>query len=263
MKYRCYLPWRGEFGWMIMCFIKKFHADSSTNKIICCKRGHECLFPTAVKFFYDWRDIPDSQKAGVATVTDEGKIKKQIMKQLPDDTIDFIGLSEVGWHNKHDFAQYTFIPQSKGNLGLKADIVITPRKRTMDAHRNWTHENWQLVVDGLNDYGITTGVCGNSETSFHLKNVAYKSYEHIDIDSDVELMNNAKLVVTQESGMQYLSFLCQRPTFCIDHYHSDFGADLHRNPDIPFKEVKHVWNKPELLVEEILSFLKGPNDSSL
>jgi endonuclease III-like uncharacterized protein len=90
-----------------------------------------------------------------------------------------------------------------------------------------------------------------------LHNVLYKSYDYIDVDSDVELMNNAKLVVSQESGLAYLSYLCHRPTFIIDHYHKDFGADLHRDLSVPFREVKHVWSDPDALVNEIISFLKG------
>lgn len=260
---KCYLPWRGEFGWMIMSFVKKFHADPAPDKIICCKRGHECLFPTAIGFFHDWDDIPDSQKAGVYEVTDEEIIKQRVIENFPNQLIEFVPLSEVGWHNKHDFAEHTFIPESKRKLGLKTDIVITPRKRVIDEHRNWTQENWQLVVNGLNHHGITVGICGNAETSFNIANVVYKSYNYIDVDSDIEMMNNAKLVVTQESGMQYLSFLCQRPTFCIDHYHKDFGADLHRNPNIPFKEVPHVWRNPAMLIDEIMIFLKEHNDPSL
>lgn len=241
---------------MIMCFIKKFHADPSPDKIICCKPGHECLFPTASKFYYDWKDIPDNQKAGAAVVTDEDEIIQRVKNWLPGQEIEFVRLSEYGWHNKHDFASHSFIPQSKNNLGLKVDVVITPRKRTIDVWRNWSHNHWQRTVDALKQQNITVGVCGNRETTFDLNNVLYKAYDYVDVDSDVELMNNAKLVITQESGLQYLSFLCQKPTMCIDHYHHDFGADLHRNPDIFFKEVKHVWSNPDMLVQEILIFLK-------
>jgi hypothetical protein len=254
-NYKCYLPWRGEFGWMIMCFVKKFHADPSPNKIICCKPGHECLYPTASGFFYDWQDVPDSQKAGVYEVTDEELIKARVMEKYPNQAIEFVPLSEVGWHNKHDFAQHTFIPQSKHNLGLKVDVIITPRNRVIDAQRNWTKENWQLVVNGLCHNGISVGVCGSPDSSFDLQNIAFKSYNYIDVDSDVEMMNNAKLIVTQESGMQYLSFLCQRPTFCIDYYHADAG-ELHRNMNIKFSNPTYVWDNPALLVDDVISFLK-------
>ena len=132
---KCYLPWRGELGWMIAAFVKKFHADQSANKIVCCKTGHECLFPSAAHFFYDWQDIPDNHKAGVATVDDEKIIEEKIKNHFPNQEIKFVYLSEIGWHNKHDYHQYTFIPQSKNNLGLKADVVITPRNRQIDAYK--------------------------------------------------------------------------------------------------------------------------------
>lgn len=260
---KCYLPWRGELGWMLISFVKKFHADSSQNKIICCKAGHECLFPTASHFFYDWQDIPDAQKTGVVKMDDEDYLKSKIIQKFPNEEIDFYSPSEIGWNNKHEFAQYTFIPQPKHKLGLTVDVVITPRNRVVDTHRNWKQENWQYVIDKLKDHNITVGICGNYETSFHLNNIMIKSYEHIDIDSDVEMMNNSKLVVTQESGLQYLSFMCQKPTFCIDHYHKDHGADLHRNLEVPFKELNYVWEDREKLVKEIFAFFGEHNDPSI
>ena len=263
MKYKCYLPCRGELGWMLISFVKRFHSDDSPNKIICCKPGHECLFPTATHFFYDWQDIPDIQKAGVIKMNDEEDIKLKINQKFLDEEIEFYSPSEISWDNKHDFAQFTFIPQPKNKLGLKVDVVITPRNRKIETHRNWKQENWQFVVDKLKEHGITVGICGIPETSFDLNNITLKSYDYIDIDSDVEMMSNAKLVITQESGLQYLSFMCQRPTFCIDHYHKAHGADLHRNLDVPFKELNYVWEQPEKLVEEILSFLEENNDSSI
>ena len=256
-NYKCYLPWRGEFGWMLVSFVKKFHADQTPNKIICCKPGHECLFPSASDFFYDWQDILDSQKAGVAEVKDENIIKEKVIEKFSDGTIDFVPLSSIGWHNKHDYAHHTFIPIAKNNFGLKVDIVIAPRNRVIDAHRNWTQENWQKVVDALVANDITVGVCGTAETCFPLSNIKHRAYDYVDVDSDVELMTNCKLVVAQESGLQYLSFLCQKPTFCIDFYHKHWGADSHRNLNIPFKEMEHTWGDPDTLIKEIISFVKG------
>ena len=250
---KCYLPWRGELGWMIMCFVKKFHADPSLDKIICCKPGHECLFPSASHFFYDWQDIPDSQKAGVAQVTDEESIKEKVIAQFTKD-IEFIPLSEVGWHNKHSFAQHTFIPQPKNVLDFKVDVVITPRHRQIDVLRNWNCANWQVIINELAKRNITVGVCGTKDTSCQLQHVLHKSYDHIDIDSDVEMMNNAKIVVTQESGLQYLSFLCKRPTICVGHYHGDMGADLHRDTNVFFKNPSA---DPMLVVRDVLAYLES------
>lgn len=255
-SYICYLPFRGEFGWYIMSFVKKIHGDSRSNKIVCIKAGHECLFPSATNFYYDWKDIPDNHKAGVIAMNDEETIKENIISRFPNNEIEFVSHTEIGWHNKHSFAQHTFIPQSKNKFGLNVDVVITPRNRDMDRGRNWGCQNWQIVVDKLVANGITVGVCGARETTCQLENVLHKSYDYIDVDSDVEMMNNAKLVITQESGMQYLSFLCQRPTWSIGHYHADLGADLHRNMDLPFRNPTDIIGNPERLATDVISFLK-------
>lgn len=268
MKYKCYLPFKGEFGWMIFCFVKRIHGDPHTNKIVCTKFGHECLFPTANNFFLDWQDIQDNIKVGIyEDFSHEEILKEKIKLFYNSDDIEFISPSETGWHNKHDFAKYTFVPKSKYNLGLKADVVITPRKREVDPHRNWDCKNWQFIIDELFKNNISVGVCGAEETCCELNRVLFKSYDYIDIDSDVELMSNAKLVVSQESGLSYLSYLCKKPTLIIDHYHKDFGADLHRDLNIPFKEIKYVWDNPSALINEIIFFLNtirwAKNDSNI
>lgn len=251
---KIYLPFRGEFGWYLMLWTKKFHGDPSPNKIVCCKKGHECLFPSATGFFYDWQDITDNMKAGIhPDFSHEVALKERLSNVFGE--CEFVSPSNSGWHDKHDYANNIFIPKCTFPLGLQTDIVITPRCRSIDPNRNWTQKKWQYVVDALMNQDISVGVCGSKESSFDLKNIKIKSYHHRDVDSDVELMTNAKLVVTQESGMQYLSFLCQKSTFCIDHYHKDHGADLHRPKNVPFKEVNYVWNDPELLVKEIQFFL--------
>lgn len=256
-KYVCFLPFRGEFGWYIQTFVKRIHGYNHDNKIVCTKRGHECLFPTVSSFYYDWQDVNDNTKAGILTNTDDDVVKAKIIEFVGSDDIYFITPSEMNWDEKESLANNTFIPQSIHKLGLKTDIVIAPRNRTIDAHRNWFKDSWQLVVNELTAKNITVSICGGKETSFQLDNILHRSFDHIDVDSDVELLNNAKLVIVQESGLQYLSFLCERPTFCIDHYLKDFGSDLHRNLNVPFKEVKYVWGEPLKLVEEIMNFLNS------
>lgn len=250
---KCYLPCRGEFGWMIVCFVKKFHADPHPNKLICCKPGHEYLYPTATQFFYDWQDIPDAHKAGFAVVSDEEEIKQKLISQYPDQELEFISLSEVGWHNKHDFAKHTFIPIAKQNYGLDPVVVIAPRKREMDAYRNWTQEKWQHVVNRLVDTGYSVGVCGTKETCFDLHNIKFKAYEHLDVDSDVEMMTKARLIITQESGLQYLVFLCQKPVIHIDRF--EVGHE-HRNPTVFFKNMPEAWDNAELLARCAIDFLR-------
>lgn len=250
-KYICFLPFRGEFGWYLVTHVKRVHGFNHTNKITCIKPGHECLFPTAQHFFYDWQDCLDEEKAGIVLNQDEDIIKEKIKQIYNTDDISFASSSEVSWEEKDSLANHVFIPQHKNNHNLKVDIAITPRKRKIDTLRNWGCNNWQLVVDHLVQQNITVGVCGTQDTSCSLKNVLYKSYDYIDIDSDVEMMHSAKLVVTQETGLQYLSFLCKRPTLCIGNYQ---GGDLHKDPHVFFK---NVAAHPETLIKEITTYLES------
>jgi ADP-heptose:LPS heptosyltransferase len=126
----------------------------------------------------------------------------------------------------------------------------------VDAFRNWSYENWQKLVDELVANEISVSVCGTKETSWELQNITHNSYDYADVDTDIELMNSAKLVITQESGLQYLSFMCKRPTVCVGHYHKDHGADLYRDLEVPFKALNYVWEDPDKLIEEVLFFIK-------
>jgi hypothetical protein len=255
-KYVCFLPFRGEFGWYLMTFVKRVQGYNAESKIVCIKPGHECLFPSSKHFFYEWQDVADERKAGINDELQDHQLLMQKIRAEFGEDIFFVHPTEASWEEKNSLANYTFVPENKLHHNLQVDVVLTPRHRKIDAHRNWTRENWQRVVDGLTRAGVTVGVCGSAETSFELSGVSYKAYDYVDVDSDVELMLNSKLVVSQESGLAYLSYLCKRPTLIIDHYHRDFGADLQRDPTVFFKEVKYVWSDPDQLVAEILSYLK-------
>lgn len=231
---KAYLPFYGEFGWYLMLHVKRFHADPHPDKLACIKPGHECLFPTAKHFFYDWQDIGDPFKMGVSHQENLEKAAIAKMESQFGHIDSFVSTVNDGWNNKHDYAKFTFIPQAKHNHQLSVDVVVCPRNRKIDTHRNMPNRFWQDLVDKLVENKYTVGVCGKRETSLYLGNVKYNSFDYIDVDSDVELLNNAKLVIGQESGMQYLTFMCQRPYICVDHYHHAHGADLYRAPDVWF-----------------------------
>jgi hypothetical protein len=255
-KYVCFLPFIGEFGWYIQTFVKRIHGYNHSNKIVCTKKGHECLFPSAQQFYYDWKDVDDNIKMGILSNIDENVVKNKIIDYMQTDDIFFLSPSETSWEEKETLANITFIPQSLHNLGLKTDVVIAPRNRVVDARRNDKQENWQILVNELLQKNISVGVCGAANSSFNLDNIKHKSYDHIDVDSDVELINNAKLAIVHESGMQYLSFLCEKPTFCIDHYLGE-SSNLHRKPSVIFKELKYFLGSPKKLVDEIMAVINS------
>ena len=40
-----FMPWTGEYGVMLMYWIRFIHHTKAPHKIVCCKRGDEPYFP--------------------------------------------------------------------------------------------------------------------------------------------------------------------------------------------------------------------------
>jgi hypothetical protein len=135
--------------------------------------------------------------------------------------------------------------------------MIAPRNRSVDPNRNWTEESWNYVVDKLHSLNISVGICGQRQTSFDCKNAKYRSWDFGDIEGDLNIILNSKCCILQESGLAYLTYMCEKPVLFVGHYHRDFGADLHRNQDIFFKEVEGCLDNPDILVNEIVSYLSS------
>lgn len=257
----CFLPFCGEFGWYLFVHVKRIEEFCRKNPwietIACIKPGHECLFPDVDYFFYDWKDISDNQKIGINLVENEENLKQKINKHFSFKTITFNSPSEMNWEDKEKFAPYTFKPLSINPITpeKRADIVITPRYREVDVLRNIPKEYWQKVVDGLVANGLTVAACGSKEASYDLENVKFKSWEGIDIDDDVNCMNHAKIVLTQETGLAYLAYMCERPIAFIGNYMGDLGADLHRNPKIPFFHISPNVENLEKCIEDSINII--------
>ena len=52
-----FAPFMGEFGFYINTYLRFVHYFNCPEKIVCCRRGEESLFPSADKFCYDWDDF--------------------------------------------------------------------------------------------------------------------------------------------------------------------------------------------------------------
>lgn len=258
----CFLPFRGEFGWYLMNFVKRVHGFNHSNKWVFCKPGHEVLFPSATKFFYDWSDVPDDKKAGVVATKDEDWLKFKILTDLnlSTDQIHFCSPLETSWEEKLSLAEFAPELNNRFDNNLQVDIVLTPRHRKIDPLRNWKPEIWQALVYRLKDLGYSVGICGAKDSTFPLLEADYYSYDYVNVDSDVELMKKSKLVVTCESGLLYLSFLCKSPTICLGLWHGDLGSILHRPKNVFFKECRDGWENPEVLVQEIIGYMTHSYD---
>lgn len=248
-KWVCFLPWVSEFGWYIMNHVKRIHGYSHPNKIACIKQGHECLFPTVSKFWYQWADdVKDSQKGGVVRYQHNAKLKRWITNELGKD-ITFIDPADTSWPEKTSLAHHTFIPKPRQEHDFDIDIVVTPRFRQIDTLRNYP-TGWQAITNRLVKAGLKVAVCGTEALSTKVRGAKYLSWNYTDVDTDVEMILKSKVVVSQESGLAYLTMMCKKPLIIVDTCIREV-ADKHRGPDVYFKNVEWAWNKQDILMKEI------------
>jgi hypothetical protein len=254
--YVCFLPWLGEFGWYVLNHVKRVEGFNHPNKIVCVKPGHECLFPSAKHFFYDWvDDVPDRIKAGPIASTKEDELQEKIRRIYSNHSVQFVSPKETSWDEKFSLSHFNPVPVNRHDHNLRdIDVVITPRKRVLEPERNYTR--WQEVVDQLVQAGRPVGICGSKETSYDLQNVKYKSWDYIDVDTDVELMRNAKIILSLETGLLYLAKLLKKPIVVVGHYHWVWAC-MHRDKNQFFKNI--TSGNPDEIVHTVLKYLHENN----
>lgn len=267
-----FLPWRLEFGTMLMHWVRYVHGECKgippgVTKVVCCRRGHEPLFPDATEFFYDWEDLPDVEKKWKTARSDEHQqyistLREEIGRRHPGSRI-IEPLRHYKSQQKDSF-QPTY---REGTPRPKApDILLAPRYREHGAHRNYQH--WQSVSDGIKDLGCSVGLLGAKATSQKLKRVPKSlevwNYEH-DLDVTLWWMEQAKLVVTTDSAMAHLAVLARaplkviydkkgkeagHPTWPWAFDHMDTHALAHCEP------ILFGWKDPAIVVTAIKQYLE-------
>ena len=262
------LPWRSEFGTWIMNYVRFVNGfrHVAHQLVVCCRKGDEALFPAATSFFYDWEQVPDAQKN---TKLLKSSVNAEYLDQLRERLQEqFYGHTIVDPVLKPRIdTDWDFTPTPKIRRGLYADVVIAPRYRTHGEHRNFEH--WSAVAEGLMDAGYTVAAVGAKETSVDIPNLSDYSWNHDNLDSAIELMQSAKLVVTTESGMGHLAVLAGAPLKVIyerrgrEAGHPTWRWNL---PHMQAYSKNHCepilmgWNDPAKVVAESIHYVSNSRD---
>lgn len=254
-----FLPFRGEFGHLIMWHAPTVNYHKVENKVVCCEEGQEALFPDANEYIYVPTINEDKKKT-------PGTHKKD--KELFD--ILKINLSEifnnpnfhypVGENWKKNKSLYiSYQPHVKQNIHF--DVIICPRKRPKGSDRNWGH--WEELVDILNSYDLSVFACGSESSSCTGVNCP-KSWEYKRfLDATIEAIQNSKIVVCTDSGIAHLSVQCGRRTLIINNNNkngkrpvkwSRFDRQNHMNCEII--NINDSWDRPENIAKKIQHILK-------
>jgi hypothetical protein len=282
-----FLPWRGEFGQMLLAYVRWIHGVVSPYKVVCCKPGDEPLFPSAREFFYDWEQVPDHLKNTKLLRSKEQKqylddLRGRLRTRYPNcDVLEPI-LGSIPQRWRHH-PEWNFKPRAKpfgsfsssSNGGRLPDIVVAPRCRKHGINRNFAH--WQEVCDVLSSSGHTIGLIGVKEASLDVQGVseAYKSWNYEEnLSVTLQMMNHARLTLATDSAMAHLAVLNQTPVYVIydkpgrEAGHPEWPWTIPHMEAHAVAEVKPIlfgWTSPETVVscvlESIGSGLK-PNAAS-
>lgn len=198
---RClFLPMMGEFGHLVMSHIRIVHFHQASEKIVCCRRGEEVLFPSAAGFFYDYAD-PIADKFRIATMRrcpfDWRGIEQLYPDHLPIKAGDMTPAEEL--IAIHPERRLPFKPTRRG---LTADVVLGVRRRDFCVERNWQH--WQELADRIRVAGYTFAVIGAKPTSFDVTGQEAHSGD-FDTDAAIELLQSCRLYVGTDSGNSHLA----------------------------------------------------------
>jgi hypothetical protein len=247
-----FLPPAGlEFGHICLSFMRIVHFHKAAFKVVCCRPGHEVLFPSADVCITDWIDpVPDKERIGT---------QREKRFEWPDLTSRFPGLHHVratGLTPEQEiFAiqpaeRIPFNPQRRG---LQADLVFGVRRRDFCAERNWPH--WQKLADAATAAGLTFAVIGDRATSFSLDGEKVHSGDY-DTDAAVELLQNCRLYVGTDTGASHLAatvgarMLVFRETRCGSR---DLTPRMEEVNPGRVVMVHGGWTKPDAVAKWMLS----------
>lgn len=211
-----FLPWQGEFGWFICTFIRSIHTWNADFKVIACHAGQKCLFPTANEFFHDFSDlVPDRRRSGVmATKWVEYRLREleeRIRTEHPrfrDHKFVLPFMKNNCFTAPRETVRARFTPGIVLR-NLNADVAVTPRQRAYYPNRNLPF--WQAIVDSLRAQGLTVAALGRKDASLNLRGVVGNSWDYDDVDACVELMQNARVVLSQNTGLAHFAVFLKAP----------------------------------------------------
>lgn len=257
------LPWRSEFGTMIMHYVRWANTMCALNEdsVVCTRKGLEALFPNAKKFYYDWQDVPDVQKnTKLLKSEDNAKYLESLAAELAGKYPDYKLLTP---EKKSPINKaWDFTPKPRVTRGFSTDVVLAPRYRKYGEHRNFEH--WHKVAVGLAAAGLHTMAIGAEETSVPNLPIDDASWRYDSLDACLEMMQNCKLVLCTESGMAHLAALAGAPLAIIydkegreagyEKWPWNFGhiKSYSKNFCVP---IIGGWNNPSLVVEFVDKYL--------
>lgn len=238
--------------------------DDGMNRcanIVCCKEGHQPLFPLADAFCCNWKGVPDKDKKTSLLKSDSNLEYLNRLKELLCDPGD-----EAVYPVKkcRPLPEFNFKPIVAEDPGLAFDVTVCPRYREHGKHRNYSH--WKTVVGYLVEAGYRVCLVGMKETSVDVDCVQemYKSWNYDVLETSLAFMNNSKLVLATDSGLAHLAVLNQRPLKVIYDIPGKEAGKLEWPWALPHMKahatdhcepILYGWDDPDKVITQVIEYL--------
>ena len=181
------LPLTYEFGGELLKNVYQVNGIDG-YKIVCHEKGKECLYPGADERFYVEKGVSDDE------------IKSKFGKE-------YTFVAAGGYCRKAK----PFIPEVK-NYGIKADVVIFPRKKKNNAQMNWNQ--WDLFVNMLQTRGVHVFAAGHPDNSFHPKCASAWDYDNY-LEATICAIMNSSIRVGLITALSVLSLMCGKEPWIL------------------------------------------------
>ena len=245
-----FAPFRGEFGYFIMHYIRFVHHYPAREKIVCCQEGDEVFFPSATGFIHDARfETPDAWRFRIGEQLSYGE--EWIRELKPG--YEPICMRGTLTHDEIISQRFCLTPRTHRNL--RSDVVICPRHRHRSAQRNFGH--WQYIVNRLRAHHLTVAAVGQKESSQALSDLQFCSYDYPDASAAIELLLNCRLYIGTDTGPSHLAAFLGRPmlVFRCEDRTTNYFPLMGRQTD-KFCFVPRGWDKPETVATAALLFME-------
>lgn len=208
------LPFYGEFGWLILHYVRYVDAHPGAEKIVCCRKGDECLYPSATGFYYEWENpYHDIQRSGDTGYTDSAMgeaMDRRIREQIKDQYSGFTVVRpeyDCYWHTSDLVKPKLAIEHELPSV----DVAIAVRKRAFVPEANFNE--WPEVIRILRGVGLTVGLLGRADTSFTDLEADAAAWEHPGKETagTLDLLNHSTLYLGTDTGVSHLAAMLDRP----------------------------------------------------
>jgi hypothetical protein len=199
---KVFLPFRGEFGWLVMMHAPQVRACHDDDKVVCCEPGCEALYPGVSRYVpVDRRD--DDDRHGLSDREFLNQFETRMRRQFGD--------AQYIRPDRSATREY-FTPWPHEAQVVTCDIVVCPRWRNYGFNKNWPH--WSQLVEYLDGYKLLAA--GAPDSSVDVACPKAWSYARF-LDASIEAMLLAKLVIATDAGLAHLAVMCGTPLLMITH----------------------------------------------